>query len=44
MPAALVVGISWEVVSVSQPHVGVPVAISHSRPPCKSQHIKKKGG
>lgn len=44
MPAALVVGIFWEVVSVSKSHVGVPLAISHSRPSVNHSILKKRGG
>lgn len=42
MPAALVVGIFWEVVSVS-PTWGVPLAISHSRPSIYHSILKKRG-
>lgn len=41
MPAALVVGIFWGVVSVNKSHVGVPLAISHSRPSINHSILKK---
>jgi len=41
MPTALVVGIFWEAVSVSRSHVGVPLAISHSRPSINHSILKK---